>query len=139
MSIPLKPRMSEKAYGLSEAQNVYVFDVPKDANRLTVATAVNEQFKVTVEAVNVANVKGKVKRSFRKNGRFVRGQRSDVKKAYVTVKKGENIPIFAAMEEAAAKEEATQEKIDKAVAKQAVKETKPRRRGLRRAKKAEDE
>lgn len=94
-SMILKPRISEKAYGLSEIANVYVFQVPTDANKLTVAQAVAEQFSVTVLAVNIANSKGKTKRTYRKGGRPTIGQRSDVKKAYVTLKEGDSIAVFA--------------------------------------------
>jgi large subunit ribosomal protein L23 len=109
----LRPRVSEKAYGLSTARNTYVFIVPDNANKMTVSEAVNAQFNVTVEEVNVMNVKGKVKRSVRKGGRPTSGKRSDFKKAYVTLKSGDSIPIFAAEEEAAAKEEKAAKKAVK--------------------------
>lgn len=114
--MPLKPRVSEKAYGQSQVGNVYSFVVPGDANKQTVASAVTAQFGVTVESVNITNVKGKPKRAYRK-GRYVSGERSDFKKAFVTVKAGENIPIFAAEEEA-------EKKAEKAAIKAAKKESK---------------
>lgn len=95
----LKPRISEKAYGQSQASNVYVFQVPVDAGKLEVAQAVAAQFDVQVIDVNIMNVKGKVKRTVRRGGRAVTGKRADFKKAYVTVKAGDVIPIFAAEEE----------------------------------------
>ena len=113
--MPLKPRLSEKAYAHSQTGNVYVFLVPGSANKHTVASAVTVQFEVTVESVNMANVKGKVKRTIRKGSRPGLGQRSDMKKAYVTVKAGDNIPIFAAEEEA-------EKEAEKAAAKAAKKE-----------------
>lgn len=91
----LKPRISEKAYGISEKSPVYVFQVPTDANKLTVSQAVAAQFNVSVEAVNIMNVKGKVKRTVRRGGRATTGKRSDFKKAYVTLKDGDSIAIFA--------------------------------------------
>lgn len=97
----LKPRISEKAYAQSELMNVYVFEVPTDAGKLEVAQAVNAQFDVEVTNVNLMNVKGKVKRTFRRGGRSVMGKRTDFKKAYVTIKQGQNIPIFAAEDEKA--------------------------------------
>lgn len=118
-SLSLKPRMSEKAYGLSQSQNVYVFDVPKDANKHSVARAVAAQFEVTVEKVNVANTKGKVKRTVRKGGRAATGRQSDTRKAYVTLKEGDSLPIFAAVEEAAEKEERVAELAEKAAEKRA--------------------
>ena len=137
-TITLKPRMSEKAYGLSQTARTYIFEVPVGANKHTVARAVAAQFEVTVENVNITNIAGKAKRTVRKGGRQVKGHESDMRKAYVTLAEGQSLPIFAAVEEAEAKEEATQAKIDKAVAKQTDKETKPTRRGIRRAKKEED-
>lgn len=115
----LKPRMSEKAYGLSQTQNVYVFDVPKGANKHSVARAVAAQFEVTVEKVNVTNVKGKTKRTVRKGGRAAAGRQSDTRKAYVTLKAGDSLPIFAAVEEKAEKQERAAELAEKAVEKRA--------------------
>jgi large subunit ribosomal protein L23 len=95
----LKPRISEKTYMMSETSRTYVVEVPGDANKDTVAKAVTAQFGVTVETVNVINVKGKPKRSVRKGGRPVMGHRSDFKKAYVTLKEGDKLPFFAEAEE----------------------------------------
>lgn len=120
----LRPRMSEKAYGVSQQRNTYVFDVAGDTNKHSVARAVSEQYAVTVTAVRVVNQKGKVKRTIRKGGRPTMGRQSDVKKAYVTLKSGDTLPIFAAIEEAGAKEAATQEKLEKAAAKAEAKESK---------------
>ncbi len=58
-SMTLKPRVSEKAYGLSQTAGVYVIQVPGDANKLTVTNAVQAQFDVTVTSVNIANIPGK--------------------------------------------------------------------------------
>ncbi len=93
----IRPRMSEKAYGQSQT-GTYVFEVPAGANKQSIATAVEQQFEVTVTAVNIANVKGKVKRSIRRGGRAVMGRRNDTKKAYVSLKEGDSIPVFAAVE-----------------------------------------
>ena len=89
----LKPRMSEKTYAIS-TQGVYVFDVPTDVNKQTVAREVSKIYGVTVTAVRTVTIKGKTKRLYRKRGSET-GTRSDVKKAYVTLKKGDSIPIFA--------------------------------------------
>ena len=90
----LRPRLSEKTFGLANSNTVYVFDVPKETNKQTVAQAVAAQFKVTVVNVNMTNIKGKPKRLVRKGGRPVAGRRSDIKKAYVTLKEGEKLPFF---------------------------------------------
>jgi large subunit ribosomal protein L23 len=91
----LKPRVSEKAYGQSLAKNTYVFVVPNDTNRTEVAAAVEAQFEVNVTDVNILNVKGKAKRTVRKGGRQSAGRDSDFKKAYVTLKEGDSIAVFA--------------------------------------------
>ncbi len=101
--VTLKPRMSEKAYGLSQVRNNYAFIVPIDANKLTVAQSVAVQFGVTVLTVTIMNVKGKPKRTVKKGGRPSTGARSTMKKAYVTLKSGDSIPIFAAEEKVAAR------------------------------------
>jgi large subunit ribosomal protein L23 len=95
----LRPRLSEKSYGLAMVKTVYVFDVPADANVHTVASAVAAQFDVTVTKVNILNIKGKAKRLVRKGGRPVNGQRSDIKKAYVTLAEGQKLPFFDEPEE----------------------------------------
>lgn len=119
----LKPRMSEKAYDLSHNMDTYVFEVPIETNKLEIAKAVEGQFKVTVEDVRILVHKGKKARSIRIGGarKYVYGKRADVKKAYVRVKKGETIPIFASIDEAEEKakkaEAKAAKKTDKAVEK----------------------
>lgn len=106
----LQPRISEKTYSLAQTRNTYVFEVPADANKHVIARAVATQFDVTVEDVNITNVKGKAKRTVRKGGRAVVGKRSDFKKAYVTLKAGQSLPFFET-EEAA--DEGAKAKADK--------------------------
>jgi large subunit ribosomal protein L23 len=122
--IVLTPRMSEKAYGLSQVRNTYIFDVPAEANKHTVARAVSVQFEVTVENVNITNIKGKAKRTIRKGGRVSKGKQNDTKKAYVTLKEGDTLPIFAAVEEAEAKSDEISKAAEKAAEKRAKKEKK---------------
>jgi len=81
------PVITEKATLGSEYGQV-VFRVPLDATKLEVAAAVEGIFNVKVTAVNTLRQKGKLKR-FR--GRP--GQRSDVKKAYVTLAEGQTIDV----------------------------------------------
>ncbi len=115
----LKPRMSEKAYDMSHAIDTYVFDVPADANKVEVARAVAKQFKVNVEDVRIAVLKGKKARSIRIGGtrKYVYGKRPAIKKAYVRIKKGESIPIFASIDEAEEKAKKAEEKAAKNTAK----------------------
>jgi large subunit ribosomal protein L23 len=135
----LRPRLSEKTYGLAE-KRVYVVEVPTDANKHTVARAIEAQFEVKVTKVNILNVAGKQKRTFSITGKRVRnsnGRRSDIKKAYVTLAEGNSLPFFAAVEEEQEKEQSSQEKFDKAAAKQASKaENKTAKRGILRGRRS---
>ena len=132
-AVILKPRLSEQSYALSQSR-VYVFDVPTGANKHVVARSVAAQFNVEVTNVNIANISGKAKRTYQKRGRVIKGQNSDLRKAYVTLKEGQSLPIFAAIEEEEAKAEETQAKVDKAAAKQTKKQeaqaAQPAHRGL---------
>jgi large subunit ribosomal protein L23 len=122
--IALKPRLSEKSFAQSQ-NRVYVFAVPGDANKHTVARAVELQFDVKVKEVNILNLKGKAKRTVSQKGRRqLSGSTSDTKKAYVTLAEGNSLPIFAAEEEAEVKQENVQTQVDKVAAKQAEKEAK---------------
>ncbi|HET8709530.1 MAG TPA: 50S ribosomal protein L23 [Candidatus Saccharimonadales bacterium] len=128
-TVILKPRMSEKSYALSQTKRTYVFDVAGEngskVNKHTVARAVAAQYDVTVDKVNISNQNGKAVRVISKGGRRVsRGNRSDIKKAYVTLAEGNSLPIFDAIEQEEAKAEATQEKLSKAAEKAADKEAK---------------
>ncbi|MEO6761337.1 MAG: 50S ribosomal protein L23 [Candidatus Saccharimonadales bacterium] len=98
----LKPRLSEKSYAASQFNNTFVFDVPGDLNKHTIAKEVALQFDVTVTEVRISNRKGKVKRTVRKGGRVSIGRDSDIKKAYVTLAKGSHLPFFEAEEKEAA-------------------------------------
>ncbi len=115
--LALKPRMSEKTYALAQSENTFVFVVPSSANKMTVSSAVEAQFGVTVEDVRILIEKGKAKQAYRKRSRPVTGKRADRKKAYVRIKQGDNIPIFAAMEEAEKKAEKDAAKAKKKEAK----------------------
>lgn len=119
-TMTLKPRMSEKTYAMSK-DGVYVFDVPLNANKAQVAAAVAKQFEVAVEDVRLLIVKGKTARSIRIGGarRMIYGKRSDIKKAYVTVKSGQQIPIFAEVEKAEEAEKKATEKAEKKAKKEA--------------------
>ena len=81
------PVITEKTTNQSE-HNKVVFRVPLDADKREVKAAVEGLFNVKVDAVNTIRVKGKTKR-FR--GRP--GQRSDMKKAIVTLAAGSKIDV----------------------------------------------
>ena len=88
--IIIRPLITEKSTTLM-AEGKYVFEVAKAANKIEIAKAVSEIFKVKVADVNTINVEGKKKRM----GRFV-GKRSDFKKAVVKLAAGETIEFFEA-------------------------------------------
>lgn len=96
----LKPRLSEKAYSLSEKGNTYVFDVPITSNRHTVGNAVASQYSVSVVSVKIANTARRPVRAYKKRGRNIVGSRAGVRKAYVTLASGDKLPLFAATEAA---------------------------------------
>jgi large subunit ribosomal protein L23 len=124
LQMPLRPRMSEKAVASAD-KRTYVFVVPGDANKHTVAEAVAAQFDVKVTDVNISILKGKSKRTLSQKGRRqMSGRSSDLKKAYVTLAEGQKLPIFDAIEEEEAKQAETQEKMTRAMTKAAEKEAK---------------
>ena len=79
--IILRPIITEESMAGTAARK-YTFEVAKDANKIEIAKAVEELFKVKVEKVNTINVRGKL----RKQGRF-EGMTPAWKKAIVTLKK----------------------------------------------------
>jgi large subunit ribosomal protein L23 len=101
-SIIKRPLLTEKTARLREtgggsaapvegetyAQKV-VFEVARDANKVEVRQAVETLFKVSVTDVRTLVVRGKLKRV----GRFA-GRRPSWKKAFVTLKPGDNIEFF---------------------------------------------
>lgn len=85
--IILSPVITEKATAQSEYNQV-VFRVKKDATKPQIKEAVERLFDVKVRAVNTLVTKGKVKVF-----RGMRGRRSDVKKAIVTLEEGQSIDV----------------------------------------------
>lgn len=85
------PVVTEKSTQGSE-QNKVTLNVTLDATKPEIKQAVEAIFKVQVKAVNTLCVKGKVKR-FR--GRL--GQRSDRKKAIVTLVEGHSIDLASGL------------------------------------------
>ena len=79
---------SAPAEGDNYAQQV-VFEVARDANKIEIRAAIEKLFKVNVTDVRTLVVRGKAKRI----GRFS-GRRPSWKKAFVTLKPGDNIEFF---------------------------------------------
>jgi large subunit ribosomal protein L23 len=86
MNVLLAPIVSEKSTMVAEKNEQVAFRVIQDATKAEIKAAVELLFKVEVESVQVLNVKGKAKRF----GRFT-GRRSNVRKAYVCLKPGQEI------------------------------------------------
>lgn len=86
--ILIRPIVTEKSTALME-QGKYTFRVPLAATKSQIRQAVEQIFKVKVQAVNTMRYEGKLKRMGRTQGR-----RSDWKKAVVTLKPGEAIELF---------------------------------------------
>ena len=88
-NILLGPHVSEKTTMAVEDDTLVAFRVARDATKPEVKRAVEQLFEVKVRSVRTVKVKGKSK-SF---GR-IQGQRSDWKKAYVTLEEGQNIDFM---------------------------------------------
>ncbi|MBT6894450.1 MAG: 50S ribosomal protein L23 [Rhodobacterales bacterium] len=89
MQVLLKPQVSEKATFIVEKNNQIIFRVMQDATKPEIRAAVELMWKaqkIEVTGVQVSNVKGKEKRF----GRFM-GRRTNWKKAYVSIKSGQEI------------------------------------------------
>ena len=83
----VSPVITEKATNLTD-QNKVVFRVAPKATKPQIKEAVEKLFDVKVTAVNTLVTKGK-----KKVFRGLRGQRSDVKKAIVTLEEGQTIDV----------------------------------------------
>ena len=86
MQVLLAPQISEKATFLADKNEQVGFKVDSAATKPEVKAAVELLFKVEVESVQIANVKGKVKRF----GKMM-GRRKGWKKAFVCLKPGQEI------------------------------------------------
>ncbi|MCK9284735.1 MAG: 50S ribosomal protein L23 [Rhodocyclaceae bacterium] len=86
LQVLVAPQISEKATYIADKNEQVVFFVIPTATKPEVKAAVELLFKVEVKSVQMSNLKGKTKRSGRSMGR-----RSDVKKAFVSLKSGQEI------------------------------------------------
>lgn len=88
-SVLMRPRVTEKSSLKAESENVYVFEVARNANKETIYRAVVDLYKVTPRKVAITQTPSKNVFS-----RGKRGVQSGVKKAYVYLNKGEKIEII---------------------------------------------
>jgi large subunit ribosomal protein L23 len=84
-----RPLLTEKGTRLKEEGNQYLFRVAKTANKVEIKHAIEQLFKVSVLEVHTVQLRGKVKRL----GRF-QGRRPDWKKAIVSLKEGHSIELY---------------------------------------------
>ena len=85
-TVLVEPIVSEKATAVAEKHNQVLFKVLRDATKPEIKAAVELMFKVEVEAVRTINQRGKEKRF----GKSI-GRRDHIKKAYVSLKKGQEL------------------------------------------------
>lgn len=90
LQVIVAPQITEKATQIADKHQQIAFKVRRDATKPEIKAAVELVFKVEVEGVTVVNVQGKTKRAGR-----IMGRRSDWKKAYVSLKPGQEINFAA--------------------------------------------
>ncbi len=91
--ILIRPILTEKMLKLQEDEGKYAFKVTKNANKIMVKQAIQNRFDVTVENVNIVNVKGKSKQMNTRRG-ITKGKRPNWKKAIITLREGDSINFF---------------------------------------------
>ena len=94
MEISIKPTLTEKATKPTEKLNCYTFAVSVDAGKAEIKQLVESIYGVKVVKVNTAVMRAKNKSRWTKSG-LLRGKTERWKKAFVTVKEGENIDFFS--------------------------------------------
>ncbi len=106
--VHVTPRVSEKAYRLVNDQNTYVFDVPLTANKQQIVAVIEKTNDVKVASIKTLVQSGKAVRFNRGKHRFPgKTNRTNTKKAYVTLVEGNSIKVF---DEATENELAPEEK-----------------------------
>jgi large subunit ribosomal protein L23 len=90
----IKPLISEKMNLLNQKVNKVGFVVSKNANKIQIKLAVEKMYGVSVKSVATAVNPGKLKQRYTKKG-VSKGIKSSIKKAYVTLAKGESIDFYA--------------------------------------------
>ena len=90
LQVIVAPQITEKATYIADKYQQIAFKVRTDATKLEIKAAVELVFKVEVQAVTTINVGGKTKRA----GKSM-GKRKDWKKAYVSLKPGQEINFAA--------------------------------------------
>lgn len=108
MAILIKPIVTEKMTNITDKSSqprkkkdgsapvncVYGFYVDPSANKIQIKKAVEDKFGVSVISVNTVNYSGKNKSRYTKKGLIV-GKTSAYKKAFVTLKDGDQIDFYS--------------------------------------------
>jgi large subunit ribosomal protein L23 len=87
--VVVRPIVTEKSSLLKEGGNQYVFEVARTANKIEIAKAVEQLFKVQVLSVRVMNMEGKTRRLGKHSGK-----KPDWRKAIVKLDPKDKIPFF---------------------------------------------
>jgi large subunit ribosomal protein L23 len=87
--VVLRPIVTEKSSLLKEGSNQHVFEVATTANKIEIAKAVEQLFKVKVLSVRVMNMEGKERRLGKHTGK-----RPDWRKAVVKLSPKDKISFF---------------------------------------------
>ncbi|AXN02183.1 50S ribosomal protein L23 [Candidatus Purcelliella pentastirinorum] len=89
LKIIISQHISEKSSFMLEKNNIFIFKVLKNANKLEIKYALEKIFDIKVKSVYTLILKGKKKR----HGKYI-GKRNGYKKAYVTLKKGQKLDFI---------------------------------------------
>ncbi len=84
----INPIMTEKSHAMSD-NGKYLFKVFSKTTKRSIKKAIEDIYKVNVYKINVLTV-SKKKRTIK----YDRGYQKSYKKAVVTLKKGQSIPVF---------------------------------------------
>lgn len=89
----IRPIVSERSEKLIKKLGTYMFVVDKKANKVEIKKAIEQMYGVSVESVNTLIRPGKRKTRYTRKG-VISGQTKAVKRAYITLAKGEVIDLF---------------------------------------------
>jgi len=90
----IKPLISEKLSELQESRRTYGFMVDPKSNKIEIKNAIQKMYNVEVEEVRTLNRYGK--HGWQRTAFGIsKGTKGRMKKAYVTLKDGEEIDFFS--------------------------------------------
>lgn len=91
--ILISPHISEKSSISTEKFNTVVMKVANNATKYEIKYAVQKLFSIKVDTIKTLQIKGKTKR---KSNKII--HRINWKKAYIKVKKGQNLDFISPIE-----------------------------------------